>query len=86
MLCLRCQVIDFIFYQILTCKEAKAGLVTDVAAGYLIALEAGGYVVDENGMPLDSNLSYDKKISFIAAANKETLADVMKKLGLPPKI
>ena len=60
--------------------------ITDVAAGYLIALEAGGYVVDENGMPLDSKLSYDKRISFIAAANKETLADTMKKLGLSPKI
>lgn len=60
--------------------------ITDVAAGYLIALEAGGYVVDENGMPLDSKLSYDKRISFIAAANKETLVDVMKKLGLSPKI
>jgi myo-inositol-1(or 4)-monophosphatase len=37
-------------------------------------------------MPLDSNLSYDKRISFVAAANKETLVDVMKKLGLSPKI
>lgn len=60
--------------------------ITDVAAGYLISLEAGGYVVDENGMPLDSKLSYDKRISFIAAANKETLDDVMKKLGLSSKI
>jgi myo-inositol-1(or 4)-monophosphatase len=60
--------------------------ITDVAAGYLIALEAGGFVVDEHGMPLDSNLSYDKRISFIAAANEETLADVMKNLGLPVKI
>ena len=60
--------------------------ITDVAAGYLIALEAGGYVVDENGMPLDSKISYDKRISFIAAANKETLDDVMKKLGLSSKI
>lgn len=59
--------------------------ITDVAAGYLIAQEAGGYVVDENGMPLDSKLSYDKRISFIAAANKETLDDVMKKLGLTSK-
>ena len=60
--------------------------ITDVAAGYLIALEAGGYVVDESGMPLDSKLSYDKRISFIAAANKETLVDIMKKLGLPYNI
>ena len=60
--------------------------ITDVAAGYLIALEAGGYIVNENGMPLDSNLSYDKRISFIAAADKETLSDIMKKLGFSAKI
>ena len=60
--------------------------ITDIAAGYLIAIEAGGFVVDENGNSLDSDISYDKRISFIAAANKETLVDVMKKLGLSPKI
>jgi len=56
--------------------------VTDIAAGRLIALEAGGYVVDKNGKPLDSPLSYNKKISFIAAANKKILNDVKKKLKI----
>ncbi len=55
--------------------------ITDVAAGYLIALEAGGFVVGENGMPLDSNLNYEKRISFIAAANEEMLSYIMKQLG-----
>jgi myo-inositol-1(or 4)-monophosphatase len=56
--------------------------VTDVAAGYLIAMEAGGFVVDKNGKPLDSDLSYDARISFIAAASEEILNETMKKLKL----
>jgi myo-inositol-1(or 4)-monophosphatase len=56
--------------------------VTDIAAGRLIALEAGGYVVDKNGKSLDSLLSHNKKISFIAAANKKILNDVKKKLNI----
>jgi len=56
--------------------------VTDVAAGYLIAMEAGGIVVDKNGKPLESNLSYDARISFIAAASKEILNETIKKLEL----
>jgi myo-inositol-1(or 4)-monophosphatase len=57
--------------------------VTDVAAGYLIATEAGGLVIDKNGKTLESDLNYDTRISFIAAANKEILNEVMKKLKLP---
>jgi len=56
--------------------------ITDVAAGYLIAIEAGGFVVDKNGKPLETNLSYDARISFIAAASKEILNETMKKLEL----
>lgn len=56
--------------------------ITDVAAGYLIASEAGGIIVDKNLEPLDSDLSYDKKISFIAAANQEILNETIEKLDL----
>lgn len=56
--------------------------ITDVAAGYLIASEAGGIIVDKNLEPLDSGLSYDKKISFIAAANQEILNETIEKLDL----
>src|SRR5437667_88295 len=56
--------------------------ITDVAAGYLIAQEAGGLVVDQNGKVLDSELDYDKRISFIAAANKELLNEKIKKIGI----
>ena len=56
--------------------------ITDVAAGYLIALEAGGYIIDKSGKFLDSDLSYESRISFIAAANKEFLVDIVKKLKI----
>ena len=56
--------------------------ITDIAAGYLIAQEGGGLIVDKNGKPLDSELGYDKRISFIVAANKEILNETMKKIGI----
>ncbi|MDE1829830.1 MAG: fructose 1,6-bisphosphatase [Thaumarchaeota archaeon] len=56
--------------------------ITDVAAGYLIASEAGGIIVDRNSNPLDSDLGYDKKISFIAASNQEILNETIEKLKL----
>jgi myo-inositol-1(or 4)-monophosphatase len=54
--------------------------VTDIAAGLLIALEAGGLVVDKNGKPLDSDLGYDNKLSFIASSNKKALDDIMDRI------
>lgn len=45
--------------------------VTDLAAGYLIAKEAGGMLFDPRGETLDSALSLNNRISFIAAKNKE---------------
>ncbi|HET6457566.1 MAG TPA: inositol monophosphatase family protein [Nitrosopumilaceae archaeon] len=56
--------------------------ITDVAAGYLIASEAGGYIIDKSGKSLDSDLSYESRISFVAAANKEFLDDIVKKLKI----
>ena len=50
--------------------------VQDVAAGYLIAKEAGGLVLDANMKPLDSDLSYQTRLSFIAAANQKILDNV----------
>lgn len=57
--------------------------ITDVAAGYLIASEAGGHIIDMSGKSLDSDLSYESRISFVAAANKEFLDDIVKKLKIP---
>jgi len=56
--------------------------ITDVAAGYLIASEAGGHIIDKSGKSLDSDLSYESRISFVAAANKEFLDDIVKKLKI----
>lgn len=59
--------------------------VTDVAAGFLLATEAGGFVIDKNGKSLDSDLSYDARISFVAAASKEILNETVEKLNLTGK-
>lgn len=56
--------------------------ITDVAAGYLIAQEAGGIIVDRNSMPLESDFSNGNKISFIAASSKEILDETIEKLNL----
>ncbi|MDE2026512.1 MAG: fructose 1,6-bisphosphatase, partial [Patescibacteria group bacterium] len=56
--------------------------ITDVAAGYLLVSEAGGFIVDRNSQPLDAELGYDKRISFIAAANREILDETVEKLSL----
>ena len=56
--------------------------ITDVAAGYLIASEAGGYIIDKFGKSLDSDLSYESRISFVAAANKEFLDEIVEKLKI----
>ena len=50
--------------------------IQDLAAGYLLVKEAGGLILDENFQPLDSELNYETRLSFIAAANKEILEEV----------
>jgi len=39
--------------------------IQDIAAGYLIVKEAGGLLLDADLNPLDADLSYDTRISFI---------------------
>ncbi|MFN3654354.1 MAG: inositol monophosphatase family protein [Candidatus Nitrosotenuis sp.] len=56
--------------------------VTDMAAGYLIAKEADGIVLDESLNPLDSDLSYETRLSFIAAANQEILTEIKNQLKI----
>jgi len=51
--------------------------IQDIAAGYLLIKEAGGLVLDAKLNPLDSDLSYQTRLSFIAAANQEILDDIM---------
>ena len=50
--------------------------VQDIAAGYLLIKEAGGLVLDAKLEPLDADLSYKTRLSFIAVANKKILNEI----------
>ena len=50
--------------------------IQDIAAGYLIVKEAGGLLLDSNFEPLDADLSYETRVSFIAAANQKILENI----------
>ena len=50
--------------------------IQDIAAGYIIVKEAGGLLLDSNMKPLDSDLNYETRISFVAAANKKILDEI----------
>jgi myo-inositol-1(or 4)-monophosphatase len=54
--------------------------IQDLAAGYLLVKEAGGLILNEKLEPLDSDLSYDTRLSFVATANKEILDEVFSKV------
>jgi myo-inositol-1(or 4)-monophosphatase len=55
--------------------------VQDIAAGYFLIKEAGGKVLDANLKPLDSDLGYQTRLSFIASANQEILDDIISKIS-----
>jgi len=50
--------------------------IQDIAAGYLIIKEAGGLLLDADLNPLDANLSYETRVSFIAASNQGILDEI----------
>ena len=50
--------------------------IQDIAAGYLLVKEAGGLMLDENLNPLDSDLSYQTRLSFVSAATQEILDEI----------
>ena len=50
--------------------------VQDLAAGYILVKEAGGLILDGDFEPLDSDLSYKTRLSFVAAANRRILDEV----------
>lgn len=56
--------------------------IQDIAAGYLLIKEAGGIILDANLKPLDSDLSYQTRLSFIAAANENILKNISEEIGL----
>ena len=57
--------------------------IQDIAAGYLIAKEAGGLLLDEGMESLDADLRYDTRISFILASNKEMLDRITSRIAPP---
>jgi myo-inositol-1(or 4)-monophosphatase len=54
--------------------------IQDIAAGYLIVKESGGVLLDADLKPLDADLSYETRISFVAAANQEILDEIMSQI------
>ncbi|MCA9827053.1 MAG: fructose 1,6-bisphosphatase [Nitrosopumilus sp.] len=52
--------------------------IQDIAAGYIIIKEAGGLLLDVDLNPLDADLSYETRISFIAASNQKILDEITK--------
>ena len=53
--------------------------IQDIAAGYIIVKEAGGLLLDSEYNSLDADLSYETRVSFIAAANQEILDEILPK-------
>ena len=47
----------------------------------LIVKEAGGLLLDAELNPLDADLSYDTRVSFIAAANQKILDEIMSQIN-----
>jgi len=55
--------------------------IQDIAAGYLIVKEAGGLLLDADLKPLDADLSYETRVSFIAAANQKILDEIISQIN-----
>ncbi len=55
--------------------------IQDIAAGYVIVKEAGGLLLDGRLNPLDADLGYDTRVSFIAAASQEILDEIMSQIS-----
>ncbi len=54
--------------------------IQDIAAGYIIIKEAGGLLLDANLKPLDADLSYQTRLSFIAATSQATLDETIRQI------
>ncbi len=50
---------------------------TDVAAGFLIAKEAGGYVTNPNNQPINVPLDPRQTMSFVASANEQLHSQIL---------
>ena len=50
--------------------------IQDLAGGYILVKEAGGLILDDNLEPLDSDLNYETRLSFVAASNRQILDEI----------
>jgi myo-inositol-1(or 4)-monophosphatase len=50
--------------------------VTDVAAAYLVVKEAGGKLFAPNGSELDSSLTGNERVSFLAVSSDSLFSDL----------
>ena len=55
--------------------------VQDMAAGYMLITETGGLIVDADAQPLDSDFGTMTRLSFVGAANQETLDQIMSEIN-----
>ena len=53
----------------------------DMAACYLIAKEAGGFIFDISGNDLNCDCSVDSRMSFIAVSNSERFSWISNLIG-----
>ena len=60
--------------------------ITDMAAAYLIVKEAGGIIISEEGSELEAEFNTNSRLSFVIAANKTVLADIVQTAGIDLKI
>ena len=58
--------------------------VQDMAAGYLLARESGGVLLDEAFKELDADLGYGTRLSFVAAADMEMANFIAVNIGMAP--
>ena len=55
--------------------------IQDIAAGYLLVLESGGLLLDGEMRPLDADLAYTTRVSFVAAADQGMAEYIASKIG-----
>jgi len=60
--------------------------ITDMAAAYLIVKEAQGILISEDGKELEADLDVNSRFSFIAAANRRVLNNIVQIAGLKLQI
>ena len=64
-----------------TVRNARGTSYPDPLKAANIVKEAGGLLLDADLNPLDADLSYETRVSFIAAANQKILDEIMSQIN-----